>query len=69
MRLAGRTMIPASLMLRRGSVLSGMHVGAAPADGTDLPGHADLCRRLQIGSTRSRIAQAANGLSKGQKTS
>jgi hypothetical protein len=37
MRLAGRTMIPASLMLRSGSVLSGTHAGAAPADGTDLP--------------------------------
>jgi hypothetical protein len=65
MRLAGRTMIPASLMLRSGSVLSAMHAGAAPADGTDRPGHANLCRKLQIGSAHSRIAQAATGLSKG----
>jgi hypothetical protein len=65
MRLAGRTIIPATLMLRSGSVLSAMHAKAAPAGGTDLPGHADLCRELQIGSTDSSIARTASGLSKG----
>ena len=42
MRLVGKTMIPAALMLRSGLVLSAMHAEAAPAGGTDLPGHADV---------------------------
>ena len=37
MRLAFRTIIPASLMLGSGLVLSVMHAGAAQADCTDLP--------------------------------
>jgi hypothetical protein len=65
MRLADRTIIPASLMLRSGLVLSAMHAGAAPADRTDLPDDVDLCCKLQIGSTHLRIARIIDQLSKG----
>ena len=56
MHLAFRTIIPASLMLRSGAV-SAMHAGAAQANCTDLPGHADLRYESQIGSRTQELLE------------
>ena len=56
MDLAFRTIIPASLMLRSG-VVGAMHAGAAQANCTDLPGHADLRYESQIGSRTQELLE------------